>query len=317
MSATRRGRAAVIAGLLALPAAASADPVAITHEAPACVPAERYARVSATAAPADRVAAAELQFRGDEGGEVYAARMARGRDGSWSASLPRPLRHLKRVEYRIVMTATDAEKSTSPVFTVDVRPDCAGVDAASEVAEPIAVRVPVGAPPVPPVPPGFNPAGVVAVEGPPPRDKWRVAKWVAGAAAAAAVGAVAAGVTEGEEEVPPTPEFAITGTRPLPRGPISVREGMIVFVDVTGEPPEALTFTWHFSLRLGPQECLSMSDVATIGAERPLRLQLSAPLRANGFCGSAYSTDNVRLAIIVDGQTAREVVRALRFEVVP
>ncbi len=303
--------ALVLAGTLA----SAAETIGIAHGPAACVSPERYARVVATGTPPDAVASAEVVFRGD-GGDWYGVRMTRG-TGGWSAFLPRAQRGTAKVEYRIVMTDAGARPSASAAYALPVEEGCAGEDAAVQVSAPIVVRVPAGAPPVPPVPPGFNPAGVVAAEGPPSRDSWRLAKWIGGAAAAAAVGAIAAGVTEREDDVPPTPDFAITGTRPLPRGPVSVREGILVFVDVTGEPAGALTFTWQFSLRAGLQECLSMSGGAAIGAERPVRLELSAPLRASGSCGSSFNTDNVRLAILVGGETAREVVREMRFQVVP
>ena len=317
-------RGAVIAGLALFPLAASAEPIAITHAAAACIPAERYARVSATAAPADRVASAELQFRGDDGGAFYAARMSRGKDGAWSASLPRPLRRLSRVEYRVVMTASDAETSATPVFALEVRADCAGVDAASEVAEPIVVRVPADAPPVPPVPPAFSPAGVVADAGPPPRDKWRAAKWAAGVAAAGGVGAVAAGAFSRERELPPAPDFALGGTAPGPGGVLSIsRDRLTIQVHVSGEPAAPLTFTWFFALQFGgsrPQACVTMSDTASIGPERPLTLDLSAGLVVNGFCGfplRPFDVQTAKLTIVVDGAVVHDETRDLLLHVQP
>ncbi len=324
MSARRPWRAAVIAGLVVFPRLAAGDALEITHVAPECVPSGRYARVTATATPADRVASAELQFRGEDEDAFYAARMARATDGAWRGSLPRPLRRLRRVEYRIVMTASDAQTSTTPVYAVDVRPDCEGVDAATEVAEPIVVRVPPGAPPVPPVPPAFSPAGVVAEAGPPPADKWRVAKWASGAVAAGGVAAVAAGAFSRERELPPAPDFALAGTAPGPGGVLSLsRDRLTVQVHVSGEPAAPLTFTWFFALPFGeprPQACVTMSDTASIGAERPLVLQLSAELIVNGFCGfptRAFDVDAGKLTIVVDGQVVHDETHELRMRVEP
>ena len=315
-------RAAVMAGLLALPRAAAGDALEIAHTAAACVPADRYARVTATATPADRVASAELQFRGDGEGEFYAARMSRGDDGRWSGNLPRPLRRLRRVEYRIVMTASDTQTSATPVFALEVRADCANADAASEVAEPIVVRVPANAPPVPPVPPAFSPAGVVAEAGPPPRDKWRAAKWAAGVVAAAGVGAVAAGAFSRERELPPVPDFTLAGTTPVSGGVLSVsRDRLAVRVEVTGDHAEPLTFTWFYGLRQRSalEACVSMSGTATIGPERPLALELSAGLIVNGFCGFLrnFDVETGRLTIVVEGQVVHDQTHDLRLHVEP
>lgn len=313
------GAAAVLA--LASPGAAGARGLAIEHTPAACAPAERFLRVTATGEPAEAVASAELQFRGSAEGDWYAARMTRA-DGGWSAYLPRARRGTARVEYRIVMTAADAGTSSTPVHALAVAGDCAASDTAVEVASPIVVRVPAGAPPVPPVPPGFNPAGVVAAEGPPPGDKWKLATWIGGGVAAVAVGALASGAADRPEEPPDISDFAIAGLRPDPGASLSLqRDRLVVIVDVAGEPAEPLTFTWILGLRRRGlfEACVTMTDVASIGAQRPQRLELSAPMRPSGFCAFTFPipVDNARLTIVVDGQVAHELSLDVPFTFVP
>jgi hypothetical protein len=310
------------AAALVLPAAApSGEGIAITHSAPSCAPADRYLRMTAAGSPADAVASAELQFRGGPDGDWYAARME-GRNGAWSAYLPRARRGTARVEYRIVMTGADAVTSATPVHVLAVEAACASGDSAVEVAAPIVVRVPAGAPLVPPVPPGFNPAGVVAAEGPPPGDKWKIAKWAGGAVAAATVGAFASGAADRPEEPPDISDFAIAGLRPDPGASLSLqRDRLVVLVDVAGEPAEPLTFTWILGLRRRGlfEACVTMTDVATIGAQRPQRLELSAPMRPSGFCAFTFPipVDSARLTIVVDGQVAHELSLDVPFTFVP
>ena len=89
----------------------------------------------------------------------------RGRGTEWSAVLPRPVRPLARLDYRIVMRTSDATETSTPPVSARVGDDteCGRPGRSSpDVAAPIVVQVPKGAPLVPP----FRPASV-------PPASWR------------------------------------------------------------------------------------------------------------------------------------------------
>ena len=302
----------VVIALAAAPAGAE-----IVHRPVACVPADRYARVVARVE--GPMAAAELQFRPSPEVEWYSIRMA-AQGGEWSGTLPRPQARVARFEYRIAMTDGQARTTTTPTYMVAVGETCdAAAETVAEVGEPIVVRVPAGAPVVPPVPSGFSPAGVVAAERPASRGPWRTVGLIAGGAAAVTVGAFASGKTESDPEPLVMPEFAITSASPAPGSDLSPsRDALAVVVQVQGEPRETLTFNWAFGLRLANQigePCLIMTGTATIGPERPTTVVLTAPLHRRGFCGNSYTTATGTLTVVVDGRVAREVTQPLEFRV--
>src|SRR5687768_11924132 len=99
----------------AVASGASDGTVSIRHEPLSCMALDRYARLSASGAPPENVAEAELQFREDAGTGWYGVRMVLDGDG-WAALLPKPTAPARRFEYRIVMTARDSGvHSTAPV----------------------------------------------------------------------------------------------------------------------------------------------------------------------------------------------------------
>lgn len=314
----------VLAALaLMAPSAAAAAGVEIQHAPVACAPADRYVRVSASAVPPEDVAGAELQFRGSATGGWYSVRMA-AEGGAWSAVLPRPIRPLESFEYRIVMWGADlqvTETAASPVRVAGDPSGCAGGPQFSiEVEAPIVVRVPAGAPPVPPVPRGFSPAGVVAATDPELRKSQKRA-WIAGAGVAAGIGALVAGAGSRPPELPVVPDFAFFGTFPTPGGDFSIsRDRLSVFVRVSGDPREPVTITWVFGLRTPGrlEACLTMFDTVTIGPERPVTVELSSPVRVSGFCGALpYTVDSGKLSIVVNGHLVRDDTQALPFRIVP
>jgi hypothetical protein len=300
---------AALALAAALPGAAPLE-----HTPVACVPTDRYTRISARAgAP---VAGAELQFRLGPDGDWYAVRMT-AQGETWSGVLPRPQPRLERFEYRLAVTDARAAVSYSDAYAVAVGA-CAGdgAESAAEVAEPIVVRVPAGAPVVPPVPAGFSPAGVVGAEAPPRSSPWRKVAWIAGGVAAGGIAAAASGAGAGPAEPPNVPDFSIATVSPGPGSQLSIsRDRVTVFVEVRGEPATPLTFSWVVGLSGGQRRepCLIMSDVAAIGSERPSRLALSAPLRTMGLCGTVFDVLFVTVTIVVDGQVVREMTEPVTY----
>jgi hypothetical protein len=304
-------------GAVALAGGAVAEGAApeISHRPVACVPADRYARIAIDAPDAAR---AELQFRTGAAGGWYSARMAR-EDGRWVGYLPRASRGVARYEYRVVATAADAtSRETAPVAIAVVEGAC-DAESRTDVATPIVVTVPAGAPLVPPVPAGLSPAGVVAAE-----EKRGVSRTVkiAGAAAIVAVGAaVAAGTASSTSEPEPEPfrppSFSFNGTRPNPGSAISLSEGsLVVMVRMSEEPSVPFTFVWTVDL-LGPGgACARMRDVFR-DAQRPLALELTAIIVNNGVCGPSFEVTALRIVVDYQGAAAYDETLALPFRVIP
>jgi hypothetical protein len=309
---------------LVLPAAARAASLVIQHEAPACVPADRYLGVSAAGVPSEAVAGAELEFRAAPDASWYTIAMRPEAD-TWRAVLPRPMPELARFEYRIVMSASAGPPAVSAPFTVRVAGDGASCDtpAQGSIDASILVRVPPGAPLVPPVPRGFSPAGVVAEQErvlPPQKRLGRLALAGAAVAGAAVAVAVATGSDDYTPPAPDIPEFVFTGTVPAPGATLSLSQGtLLLFVTMSREPSVPLNIAWRLELRSGGAQapvCVTMAGLFR-GAQRPLSLVLSAPLQSTGACGERFDVEAGRLTMAVSDQTVFDSTMALPFHVEP
>lgn len=299
------GGAMVVVLALAAPCARAGD-VEIRHDPVECVPLDRYERIGARGLPAEQVAAADLQFRVDPDGAWYTVHM-KAADGEWSAVLPRPMPALERFEYRVVMTSRELERTATPPFVVRVAADpteCPG-GSRSSVSAAIVVSVPEGAPVVPPVPPGFNPTGVV------PDEKVERAssgkKWMLLGAAGVAGGLGALAVAGSSESTPvieqDIPNFIFVKPSPPPTSVLSLSRSMLLlFVEMDHEPAKPLTFNWRFEMRKddGSVTCVTMSDVFR-DAQSPPSLILTAPLTPTGACGGHFGVHSCRLTINVQG----------------
>ena len=91
-----------------------------------------------------------------------------------------------------------------------------------------------------------------------------------------------------------------------------------MFVTVSGEPRAPLDFTWVFQLRApGFREaCVTITGVASVGPERPVTLELTAPFHES-FCGSRYDVVSTQLTILVEGQIVHDATENLVYHVVP
>lgn len=313
----RIGRAGRLLALaLAAPVAASPDGrIAIDHSRLDCVPHDRYTRITATGAPADGVAAAQLQFRSEGDRGWYSVGMA-VQGAEWSAFLPRPIRPLARLEYRIVMRSSDAAETATPVAAVPVRSEaeCGSPSQSSaEVAAPIVVHVPKGAPLVPPVPAGFSPAGIVAAQERAPtsrRKKLAVGAGLAGGIAGAVVlGGNGIAQTPGPNEIP---GFRFSRTAPVPGSVLSLsRDQLSVFVLLTGRATR-IDFFWVLELLgVGVETvCVSMSGRATVFSALPATVTLTGPLFPRGACGERFDVDRSRLRVSINGRIVFEEIQA-------
>ncbi len=304
----------VSAVLAAAPVCAGVE---IAHTPPACVPADRYLRVTAQG---EGVAGAELQFRADGGTDWYGVRMTADA-GTWSAYLPRPTARLARIEYRIAVTGADSSSASRGPYAVPVAAECPGVESTVEVPSPILVRVPSDAPVVPPVPVGFSPAGVLLANAPPPKpaSKLKGAALIAGGAAIAG-GAVAAtqGGESGEPAELPTFDYFSTFITPSSSSNTITLGTTTISVVFTarGGRPVPLSAIWRLELLRGSDECAFAAGVTEIAATRPVGVFLTAPVQATGGCGPSFEVQNGRITIVVEGQMAYDSTLPMSFRVV-
>jgi hypothetical protein len=314
--------ATVLAMLLALPATVRAGRADIQSEPVTCVLVDRYARVFARGVPPDEVGTAALEFRADAAAPWYAVRMAAEGDG-WAGFLPRPRPGLERFWYRIVMGRPgQAPSSTAPVAVRVVSdPSACPREGGSALSAPIVVRVPAGVPVIPPVPAGFSPTGVVSDQELGHPDSRKTLKIVAGVGLAGGLTAVALVGSKGGTTPPPPdiPDFLFDATQPAPGGVLHVgsRE-LIVFVRMSREPSQPLTFNWRFEMQsaAGPQVCVVMSDVFP-GAQSPPNLSLVAPLASTGLCGERFDVLACHLTIQVETRRVLDLIIDLPFRFEP
>jgi hypothetical protein len=312
-------RPLVLAALLAASSSSAAE-IAVEHTPLACVPADRYLRVSARAPAA---AAVQLQFRSDASGPWYSTPMSEV-DGEWTAFLPRPARTLARLEYRIVATGTGGPGATPPAAP---RLAAAGqtCDAVAQVSveTPIVVTVPPGAPVVPPVPAGFSPAGVVAAK---ERPRSNLALKIAGGVVVAGVAAAAlGGAAEATNNPPPTevrvPDIRFNDIEPPPGSTLAPnRDRVVVLMRLGTRPTTSLFFVWRVELISDAAGAACLFMTGTASAVETIDLPLTGPLISTGACGppaQRFDTERIRIAISVLERPVYEETLALPYHFTP
>ena len=296
--------------------AAPEAPAPVDHTALACVPADRYARVTARSAEAT---AADLEFRTRADAPWYRTRMTREADG-WAAFLPRPAQTVGEIEYRIATTDAGARRAESPIFRAKVGApgECDDAGRAS-VDAPIVVQVPEGAPVVPPVPAGLSPAGVVAAEA--PKRSNRALKIAGGVAAVAIIGATAASTAETTGETPGTgvptvPPISFNFTDPAPGSSFNYnRDRFVVHMRRGARPEVTLTLFWRVELRgASGRSCLEMNGTATAVPDST-EFFLTTPLVSSGACGFQFDTETINIAITHQNQLVFEQSLAMPYHV--
>jgi hypothetical protein len=299
-----RARVTVALLLVGSAAAAEAARIEVQHQPLACVAADRFVRIAAKGSPPPQ--SAQVHFRTDPDAPWYAVAMT-VENGEWSAVLPRPMASLSGFEYRISMTSEGAETSQTPAYAATVGADTPGCGAAavSAVSSSIVVRVPYGAPVVPPVPRGFNPGGVTGTLEPAPGGSKKAL--LIGGAVAAAGGVAALALGGGAETGPDLPGFSLEGTVPAPGSTVSLsRDTIQVLLRMSREPAQPLTLDWRAEWRLAFNGlvCVMMSGTFN-GAQRPTGLVLTAPLVVPGICGPVpYEARFFRIVVTVGGHVA-------------
>jgi hypothetical protein len=228
--------------------------LAIDHDPPGCVAAEKYAGLSACFRPDGAVARGRVYFRPQGTGDWFYVEMT-GEPPCLQAVLPRPRKDLGAIEYSISGIDRDLTEARTAEYTVPVTPtDTCRAGTMAPVVESAAVVIGSTS--------GTTPVGFLTGDG----VSTGLILGVAGAAAA--VTAVALLVAGGEEETPPIvtgswrSELAVPGGRgqvvvdgsqaawtipggavpslPLGPGPHHLEA---VLVDGKGQPG-----SWHFDL---------------------------------------------------------------------
>jgi hypothetical protein len=136
------------------------EPLRISLDRPACMLAAAFPLLRAQIEPWSSVTGARLSFRPEGYPLWYQVAMQRTAD-AFVAVLPKPRPSAQRIHYFVEANAAGA-RARSPeqvARVVEDRAECTGEVAAAVESASIVLRVPKGAPEVPPVPPGFVPAG--------------------------------------------------------------------------------------------------------------------------------------------------------------
>lgn len=312
--------APAVAALLAIPlAGGAAERLAIQHEPVTCVPAERFTRVSASASPAGSVQRADVEFRIGPQAPWYAVPMT-AEGNAWSAVLPAPTRAVGHFEYRISMAAGASPAATEP-HSVEVTADAASCPSAGQpsVSSSIVVRVPPGAPIVPPVPPGFSPTAVVAAQERAPVEKKKTWVVLGGLGAAAAMAGVAAAASHQQTTPVDVPTFSFEGTTPNPDSAVSVSRGTLqILVRMSHEPMFPLTLNWQADWRqsAGSPVCILMTGTFN-GAQRPVGLVLTGPIGSSGACGTQFTASVAHIFVSTGGQVVLDLTTSLPFRFEP
>ena len=202
----------------------NAQPLRIRTARPACFLAAGFPVIRALIEPADSVESARLLFRPLGYEAWYQVAMRRSGEG-FLAVLPKPRPSAQRVQYVVEVSGVGRPRArgqelAAPV--VEEASQCQGAPAETMESAAIAVRVPKGAPAVPPVPPGFMPVGAVAVEDP-ARHKGPLPLIIAGGFAGALGGLFALGSGPRATVNAPAEEVNFLDSVPPPNSRMSLR----------------------------------------------------------------------------------------------
>lgn len=200
------------------------QPLRVRTARPACFVAAGFPVIRALIDPADVVESARVLFRPHGYPQWYQVAMRRSGEG-FLAVLPKPRPSAQRVDYVVEVAATGRPRARGQELSAPVVEDaaqCQGAPAEMMESAAIAVRVPKGAPSVPPVPPGFMPVGTVAVNDPAKR-KGPLPILIAGGFAGALGGLFAIGSEPRATVNTPSEEVNFLDSVPPPNSRMSLR----------------------------------------------------------------------------------------------
>jgi hypothetical protein len=159
----------ILPALLAGAAASSASPqttkLTIEHAPVACATVDRFTEIEARLSPRDAVAKARVMFRAADSQHWYYVPLSAGKDGRFTAHLPKPLPQLKAFDYYIDALTASFDDSRTPDRRVEVvgRNVTCGTGFLAGSAASVAARLVVTAlSGGPALPTGFASSGIVA-----------------------------------------------------------------------------------------------------------------------------------------------------------
>lgn len=286
----------------------NARPLSIRTARPGCFVAAGFPVLRALIEPADSVERASMLFRPEGYALWYQVPMRRSGEG-FLAVLPKPRPSAQRIHYVVEAVAPGhprarGQQLSAPV--VEQAAQCAGAPAEAVESAAVAVRVPDGAPLVPPVPPGFVPAGAVAVAV--PASKSKTLPLVIAGGFAGVLGALAALPDPATVKAPPaaTSEISFLASDPPPDSRLSLSALPTLAVRLRVRPPRpvgpgAIRVTLFLSLSGNGTPCaVLVGQHAGFGAGGPQEILISGPLQQAMVCQPA---DRMRLALEENGVT--------------
>jgi hypothetical protein len=212
-----------------------AEPLRVLPERPACVRAGLFPLLRARIEPWASVTVARVSLRPEGYPLWYQVAMKRTAEG-FVAALPKPRPSARRIHF-FVEAQVPGARARSPEQTLSVVEDpaaCAGEMAPAVDSASIVLRVPRGAPLVPPVPPGFVPAGARGAAETQQRRRLRGNVLVAGGLAAAVGGLIAIphGSQGASSPPPPSDQIVYLESAPPPGSRITLSAGPTMTVRV-------------------------------------------------------------------------------------
>jgi hypothetical protein len=155
----------LLAGGAVSSSSAQAGKLTIEHAPVACATVDRFTEIEARLSPRDAVAKARVMFRAADSEHWYFVLLTAGKDGRFTAQLPKPLPQLKAFDYYIDAQTASFDDSRTPDRRVDVvgRNATCGTGFLAGSAASVAARLVVTAlSGGPALPAGFASSGLVA-----------------------------------------------------------------------------------------------------------------------------------------------------------
>jgi hypothetical protein len=284
-----------------------AEPLRITSERPACVGARAFPVLRARIDPWDNVVSARLFFRPQGYPHWYSVPMQRT-EKDFVGLLPKPRPSAQRILYYVEAEAYKQRVRSleQTAAVVEEEAECPGELAPHMETAALVVRVPREAPAVPPVPPGFEPVGAAAEEGPgnAGRDLLVTGGVLAGAAGAAlALSGEDPAIHTPQENI--NPELAVLDSVPPPESHLSLAEGAVLTIRVRVLVPQAIhggevTVTLFRSDQGAARPCGTLTAFHNGFAQGAINeVRLSGPLQQARAC---EPSDRLRLVVTQLGQ---------------
>ncbi len=232
--------------LVGVPVSSASGPPSIEHAPVACIVAERFPRLDACFA-ATEVARARIMFRPGGGEHWYFVDMVPA-EGCHRGILPKPKRELRRIDYYVEVTDRAFATGRTPEYDpVVIAPEDSCRDRPAALFLDSEQRVLVrGEPGAPPIPQGFDAAGVsvASLDASPASKRRSPALLIVGGVGAAVAGvAVAAG---GGSTASPTPTTSAPSSAPSTTLPAPTPSPT---PSPTPTPPPDSTVTMTFNLQ--------------------------------------------------------------------